>query len=366
MNDSAANGQSARSLGRRRADALPGSGLLLEARSALGELASDAAGVLPVAVVGAGAQATAHLIPALLQVPRVSLVAVCDTDGARVAAVAARFSIPAAFEQVSELLETVRVAALVVACPPQAHEEIAACALARRVPVFVEKPPAVELARLRALAGVAERAGVPTGVGMNFRYANPYLRVKELLADPECGQPVAVTIRHLASKPRAGLWGLPLLRSFLLAQAIHPVDLAVDLGGPVIDLRAVRRVGDHDVLVGAHLEFAGGAVGSLLCGTHAPRFDTRVEVVTDSGVMVSLAGLSELTVAGLPAAKAAGGSRGWSQQWRPSPLDTGYERTGFVGELAAFVDAVAADRPFHPGLADLLPTYALLDELEQG
>jgi phthalate 4,5-cis-dihydrodiol dehydrogenase len=234
------------------------------------------------------------------------------------------------------------------------------------VPVFVEKPPAVDLARLRALAAAAARAGVPTGVGMNFRYANPYLRVKELLADPECGQPVAVTIRHLASKPRAGLWDLPLLRSFLLAQAIHPVDLALDLGGPVTDMRAFRRVGDHDVLVGAHLEFAGGVVGSLLCGTHAPRFDTRVEVVTDAGVMVSLAGLSELTVAGLPAAKAAGGSRGWSQQWRPSPLDTGYERTGFVGELAAFVDAVASGRPFHPDLADLLPTYALLDELEQG
>jgi phthalate 4,5-cis-dihydrodiol dehydrogenase len=323
-----ANGQSARSLRHRRADALPGSGLLLHERSVPGERASDATSLLPVAVVGAGAQATAHLIPALLQVPRVALVAVCDIDRTRAAGVAARFSIPAAFQQVSELLDAAMVAALVVACPPQAHEEIAACALARGVPVFVEKPPAVDLARLRALAAAAERASVQTGVGMNFRYANPYLRVKELLADPECGQPVAVTIRHLASKPRKGLWGLPLLRSFLLAQAIHPVDLALDLGGPAVEMRAARRVGDHDVLVGAHLEFASGAVGSLLCGTHAPRFDTRVEVVTDAGVMVSLAGLSELTVAGLPAAKAAGGSRGWSQQWRPSPLDTGYERTG--------------------------------------
>lgn len=91
MDDSAANGQSAHSLGRRRADTLPRSGLLLDARFASGELASDATGVLPVAVVGAGAQATAHLIPALLQLPRVALVAVCDADGARAAAVATRF-----------------------------------------------------------------------------------------------------------------------------------------------------------------------------------------------------------------------------------------------------------------------------------
>ena len=93
--------------------------------------------------------------------------------------------------------------------------------------------------------------------------------------------------------------------------------------------------------------------------------DTRVEVITDAGVMICLAGLSELTIAGLPAARAVGGSRGWSQQWRPSPLDAGYERTGFLGELAEFVAAVAGDEPFGPSLADLLPTYEVLDALEQ-
>ena len=139
MNDSAANGWSARSLGR-HTGTLPRSALLLDTRAAAGELASDATGVLPVAVVGAGAQATTHLIPALLQLPRVALIAVCDSDSARAAAVAAQFSIPTVFRQVDKLLKTVKVAALVVACPPQAHEEIAACALARRVPVFVENP----------------------------------------------------------------------------------------------------------------------------------------------------------------------------------------------------------------------------------
>jgi phthalate 4,5-cis-dihydrodiol dehydrogenase len=321
---------------------------------------------LRVAVAGAGAQATTHLIPALLHLPQVELVAVCDPDSARAAATAARFSIPARFQQVGELLDAVEVSALVAACPPQSHEEIIACALTRDVPIFVEKPPAVDLGGLRALVAAATKSWAPTGVGMNFRHAGPYLRVKELLADPECGTAVAVTVRHLASKPRSGLWGLPLLRSFLLAQAIHPVDLLVDLGGPVTSVRAFRRVRDHDVLVGAQLEFADGAVGSLLSGTHAPRFDTRVEVVTDAGVMVSLAGLAELTVAGLPAAKAADGSRGWSQQWRPSPLDSGYARTGFLGELASFAAAVATRRPFHPSLVDLLPTYAILDELERG
>jgi phthalate 4,5-cis-dihydrodiol dehydrogenase len=77
------------------------------------------------------------------------------------------------------------------------------------------------------------------------------------------------------------------------------------------------------------VEFAGRAVGCLLASTHAPRFDTRIEIITDAGLMICLKGLSELTIAGLPAARTVGGSRAWSQQWRPSPLDAGYERTGF-------------------------------------
>lgn len=320
-------------------------------------------GRLRVAVVGAGQQATTHLIPSLLQLPEAQLVAVCDPDDPRRTSTAEFLGIAGEYRDVATLVDELDVSALVVACPPQAHERIAACAIERGVPVFVEKPPAVTSAALMKLATIAERARIVTGVGMNFRHAGPYLRLKEVLA--RCGQPVSITIRHVASKPKTPLWGLSLLRSVLLAQAIHPVDLLLDLGGQVKDVRALRRVSSSDVLVNAQLAFASGAVGSLLTGTHGARFDSRIEVVTDTGATVSLVDLCELTVAGVPAAQAAGGPRGWFGQWRPSPLDTGYERTGFLGELAAFIAAVARSGTFQPSLGDLLPTYEVLDAIEQ-
>lgn len=317
-----------------------------------------------VGLVGAGEQATTHLIPALLQIPQVELGAIADVDERRAAEVAARFGVPRWFGDVPHLLDEVKVDAVVAACPPQAHEEIIWCAIERRIPVFVEKPPSVTTSALRELAAQASSSCVLVGVGMNFRQAGPYRRIKELLAEPDAGTVVSASVRHVASKPKRPLWGLSLLRSVLLAQAIHPVDLLLDLCGSVTDVRVLRRLEPHDVLVGAQLAFEGGAIGGLVCGTHAPRFDTRIELITDTGVMISLTGLSELTIAGLPAAKATGGSRGWSQQWRPSPLDTGYERTGFLGELAAFVDRVRTGEPFVPDLDDLLPTYEVLDALE--
>lgn len=323
------------------------------------------AGTIPVVLAGAGEQSTTHLAPALLQLPGIQIAGVCDPDLERRRAMAARFSIPDHGDNLEQLLDRNAAAAVVAACPPQAHEVIAEAAIARGVPVFVEKPPTVMSTTLRRLAALAEAAGVTTGVGMNFRHAGPYLRIKELLTSPEAGRPVSITVRHVASRPRQPLWDLSPLRSFLLAQAIHPADLLLDLGGTAREVTALRREDDDGVLVSAQLRFADGAIGSLLTGSMAPRFDTRIEIVTDTGVLISLVGLSELTIAGLPAAHAAGGSRGWSQQWRPSPLDTGFERTGFLGELAGFLAAASCGGRFSPSLSDLLPAYALLDVLEE-
>jgi predicted dehydrogenase len=264
------------------------------------------------------------------------------------------------------LFGEVAVDAVVAACPPQAHEEIAQAAVERGVGVFLEKPPAASTACLGRLAEAAEARKVTTGVGMNMRYAGPYLRIRELLARPEVGVPVSVTVRHVASKPRGSLWGLPPLRSFLLAQAIHPVDLMLNLTGPATAVKTLCRHDGTDTLVSIQALAVSGAVGQVLTGTYAPRFESRVEILTDAGVGITLTGLAELTVTGLPAADAAGGSRGWSQQWRPSPLDTGFERTGFQHELRAFLTAAASGAPFAPGLADLLPTFELLDRVEQG
>ncbi len=288
-----------------------------------------------------------------------------DLDDALVDRVADRFGVPYRFESVDALFSEVAVDAMIAACPPQAHEEIAHAAIERGLGVFLEKPPAVSTVGLRRLADAAERRGVTTGVGMNMRYAGPYLRIRELLTQPEVGMPVSVTVRHVASKPRGALWGLPPLRSFLLAQAIHPFDLLLNLTGPAMTVETVCLHDGTDTLVSVQTQSASGAVGSVLTGTYAPRFESRVEILTDAGVGIALTGLAELTVTGLPAASAAGGSRGWSQQWRPSPLDTGFERTGFQHELRAFLTAATSRSPFTPGLADLLPTFELLDLVEQ-
>jgi predicted dehydrogenase len=316
-----------------------------------------------VGVLGAGEQATTHLVPALLHVPHAKITAIVDPSRARRDVLAERLGIPARLSTVADVLASGLVDCLVAACPPQAHEQIAAAAIAARVPVFVEKPPATTTTALAELAAAAERHQVITGVGMNFRWAGPVRRLHALLGDQQHGNPSMIAVRHMASKPAAPMWSLPLWQTFLLAQAIHPIDLMLSLAGaPVVDLQPACRQAGSQVWLSLQLHHANGTISSLHSGNVAPRFEHRIEISTTTGITAHLTGLADLTITvadtGMP--------RGTSSHWRPSPLDVGYDRTGFSGELAAFCTAVATGGRFAPSLTDLIPTYRIMDQLTPG
>ena len=317
-----------------------------------------------VGILGAGEQSTAHLLPALLRLPDARITVLADPVTARRDRLAERLGVPVRLNNVAEVVASGQVDCIVAACPPQAHEQIAAAAIEAGVPVFVEKPPAVSTAALTELAAAAGTAGVLTGVGMNFRWAAPIHRLRQELTDPPHGTSSMISVRHVASKPTASMWDLPLWRTFLLAQAIHPIDLLLTLAGsPVVDIQPACRLAGSGIWLGLQLQHANDAISTLVCGNQAPRFEHRVEVTTTAGITATLNDLAELNIAGVNADHTGPGQRGTSSRWRPSPLDVGYYRTGFGGELAAFCAAVATGNQFTPSLADLVPTYRIMDQL---
>ena len=317
-----------------------------------------------VGVLGAGEQSTVHLLPALLRLPLARITVLADPMTARRDRLADRLGVPVRLSNVTEVVASGQVDCLVAACPPLAHEQIATAAIEAGVPVFVEKPPAVSTAALTELAAAAESAGVLTGVGMNFRWAAPIHRLRQELTSPAYGTPSMLSVRHVASKPTDPMWDLPLWRTFLLAQAIHPIDLLLTLAGsPVVDIQPACRLAGNGTWLGLQLQHANDAISTLVCGNQAPRFEHRVEVTTTAGITATLTDLAELNVAGGSTDDTGLQQRGTSSRWRPSPLDVGYDRTGFGGELAAFCAAVAAGGRFAPSLSDLVPTYQIMDQL---
>lgn len=314
---------------------------------------------LAVALVGAGDQGAGVLLPTLRGLPGVEVVAVCDTVRHRAMQAAARAGVGGVYRSLADALAARSLDAIVVACPPAAHRSALELAFAHGVPIFVEKPPAASMEELAIVAAAAKRSKRLVGVGMNFRYATAIEHVHDLINEGKHGRILYLSIRHMANKPRTSLWGESVLRSMLLAQLVHPVDLAIHLVGEVSEVRTKGTFRGDEITLVSTLVHSGGATTSIVASTAARRFAFALTAITDRGVVIECRDLWEVTLHGSPAAPATA----WAELWSAGPLDRGYGRSGYEGELAAFFAAVRGEGPFRPDLDDLIPTYRILDEV---
>jgi predicted dehydrogenase len=189
---------------------------------------------LPIGVVGVGALGRHHARH-LSQLAEVRLVGVCDVDGARAREVADELG-TRAFADLDELLGKIEAVTVAVSTP--AHAEVGLAALARGVPLLMEKPLAATLDEADALIAAARRRGLQLQVGHIERY-NRALRA----AEPYLDGPRYIESQRLAPfQPR----GTDV--AVVLDLMIHDLDLVLHLGrvgtvGAVASPRPRQRAG---------------------------------------------------------------------------------------------------------------------------
>lgn len=198
------------------------------------------------------------------------IVAVCDPDAERAAAMAKRFGGDVVGED--ELLD--RVDAVFITCWTNEHERLVAKAAARGLAIFCEKPLAFTAAAATRMAETAEAAGVTNQVGLVLRTSSAFRTVKHLIEDPRAGRVIAVVFRDDQFIPNQGYYGSQWRvdknlagRGTLLEHSIHDVDILQWMLGPVSAVSCTTR--EHhgydriDDLAAARLEFTSGAVVQL-------------------------------------------------------------------------------------------------------
>jgi len=271
----------------------------------------------------------------------------------------------AQFDNVLTMIDKAKPDAVIAACPPQAHRDIAELAMRKGLHIFVEKPPCSNLAELQELVATANEMGVVTGVGMNFRFARPIQHLRSIREGRDFGSIAHVQINHYASKPRTPLWGMnSTLRSFLLAQAIHSIDLAMVFGGQIRDIRSEVQTKSDSLIAEINIGFESGTTVSILTGTMFPYFEFDMKIISDKSSMVQLDNLWNITLHELDHATRTGGSdKRWRGSWQPGPLDSGYARSGYQVELERFFHAIRTGTRFEADFASLLPTYEVIESV---
>lgn len=183
------------------------------------------------AVLGCGAVAQIHHLPAISASELAEAAVVVDADAARARTVAERFGVPASATDWREALDGIDAA--VIALPNSLHAPVAVDLLRRGVPVLVEKPMALSVAECDEMIAAAEAGGATLAVGLDFRFFDSTRWVKDFLAGGILGELRGFDLRQ-GVIPR---W--PFATDFLLRKETAGGGVLADFGVHVLDLLLV-------------------------------------------------------------------------------------------------------------------------------
>ena len=314
--------------------------------------------VARIAFVGAGNHASGSLYPNIAHIPELELIAVCDLDRGKAEANAKRFGAPAAYDDLVAMLDAEHPDGVCICGPPEMHHDVGLECLGRGIPVFMEKPPALDLRGTLELVQAAEKNGTFGMVGFMKRFAQANRVAKEAIDSGRLGPVSSITLIHGAGPYNE-------VRRMLLFNGIHMIDLGRFLAGDVASLYAYADATPAGCqAVSAAFALRKGGVGQLNMNSGHTWSDAFEQVYVSGAEAGLVIDASRATEVMLPGARFAEGEGmhlfGWSQRYYVSGnlsawWSHGLYTKGYWGELSHFARAVL-------GLVE--PTATLPDAAE--
>ena len=133
------------------------------------------------------------------------------------------------FATLSEALDRVEADALILATPPDTRDDHIVRACRDRLPLLVEKPLALDLETAERYTVMAEKAGIPLMVGLNFRYLPVTQALKKLFADALLGPPESARFTYERRRdpfaPHLNRYPATMVHPMLWEQSVHHLDL---------------------------------------------------------------------------------------------------------------------------------------------
>ncbi len=231
--------------------------------------------------IGCGRHARWMLLPQLGKAG-LRLAALCDRDEGALAATAAQYGVTRTYADWQQMLDRPGLDAVFMAVGPEVHHAATLAALARGLPVFMEKPPAANHAEALELQRASERAGKPVYVGFMKRYSTGNRIAANILRGPGFGPVLGITGSYMTAPTYFA--GAEDYTGFYLHHCVHYMDLMPWLVGSPLAEMSVRRISPAKGKLLFHMGFTcdNGAIGNVVMGTLQSR-GTPMEAITVMG-----------------------------------------------------------------------------------
>ena len=221
--------------------------------------------------IGCGTHANEMLLPQLMRHP-VRLQALCDVSDERLHETARRYGVADnnLLKDWKSLLARDDIDAIGMAVGPALHHEIGLAAIARGLPVFIEKPPAPNARAAQDLAEASKARKVPVVLGFMKRYSTANRIAANLVHAEKFGLPASFLGQYMTAptyfEKDADYTG------FFLHHCVHYFDLVPHLMGEVSSISSRRfQIEPGKLLLHVDFAFRSGAIGTLVMGTHQSR-----------------------------------------------------------------------------------------------
>jgi predicted dehydrogenase len=191
---------------------------------------------LRVGVIGGGAIAQVAHLPALKKRRTVEVQAICDIDLPKARALADRFGVPDALDDIEDVLRIPGLQAVVICSPNHLHESHILAALSANVHILVEKPLAMSAASVQRIMRAAEKRDRVLMVGMNHRYRPDVQIVRSFVQSGELGRVESIRGSWHVFRPSRNVLGWRQRRDqagggAMLDLGLSILDLGLWLGG---------------------------------------------------------------------------------------------------------------------------------------
>lgn len=236
-----------------------------------------------VAVIGAGMVAGTHLAAIADLAGKVRLEGILARQASKALDLLATLNLPPladarVFENLDEIAVNDGIDFALLITPPNARIDIVERLANAGKPILMEKPIGRNLSEARRTVEMCERAGVQLGIVLQHRFRKASLDARALMDSGKLGSLYLAEILVPWWRPQS-YYDEPGRGSYardgggvLINQAIHTMDLALWLTGPVTSVQAMTATTTtHDMesedFAVAGLRFENGAAGSLVAST---------------------------------------------------------------------------------------------------
>jgi len=309
-----------------------------------------------VGIIGAGGISRQH-VKGYRKCPNAEVIATCDVVAERARAQAEEYGIPRWFKSDTAMLKLDELDAVSVCTPNYAHKRVAVKALRAGKHVLVEKPIAMNAREAQAMIDAAREAGKKLQVGLDKRFAPDVQFAKRVISEGRIGEPYygrSLSVRR-RGVPSWGVFGQKKLQGGgpLIDIGVHSIDFTWFLMGcpkPVaVSGKTYETIGRTRGHVGQFGPWDWKTYTVEDFAAALVRFENGATMTVESAFCVNL----DRDVFGCHVAGEKGGVG-------ISPLSVQIEMGGHLvdctpnhlprlssyhAEVAAFVDAIARDRP---------------------